>query len=62
MHIGKTNIAELSFIDGYICILLFPFSIEISWKAINSISFHIFDYTFIFTFRVDESYFLLDED
>ena len=61
MYIGKTNIAEISLIDGHICILLFPFSIEISWKGINSISFHIFDYSFIFTFRVDEGYFKIEE-
>jgi len=62
MYIGKRNIAELSSLDGHICILLFPFSIEISWKDIHSITFHIFDYSLVLTFRVDENYFLLEED
>ena len=62
MHIGQTNVAELSIRKNFICILLFPIAIEfIRIPRSFWLTFHIFDYSFILKFRIDENYFSIEE-
>ena len=62
MHIGQTNIVELSDTNGHICILLFPIALELIWIPKSFwITFHIFDLSTIIKFRIDQNYFSINK-